>query len=87
MEVRSAIDFVDEGLVIDGLVDRVIEPIEKLMEGLAGTAHESREHVVVVAGHGGAIDRLDAPDTDVTVVVDELFDVGPRRARRWRLGL
>jgi hypothetical protein len=64
-------------LVVDGLIDRAIEAVKQLPERLAGTAHKSYEHVVIVAGDGGAVDRLDPADTDIAVVVDERFDVGP----------
>jgi len=72
--LSRGIDFVGEDVVFECLDDGLIETGQQLGQSLALAAHEHRQGVVLVGGHGDAADRVHLSERDFAIV-DELGDV------------
>ncbi len=59
-----------------------VEALQQIGQGFAGAPHEHRQALVLVGSGGDAGDRTDAADRDVTIAVDQEFEVGEGVGRR-----
>jgi hypothetical protein len=65
-----------------GWVERLLEAVKQLMQGLPGPAYQGHEHVVLVAGHRGVAkhwDMIDGSEGDIALVgLKKCFDGRPK---------
>lgn len=77
---KLAVELVDEDTQGKRVVDGLVEPLQQLVQALATAADQSGIGKFVISGRSDTA-RIETPDCDPAVVVDQLLDAGKQQLR------